>query len=58
MVRAIMDPHQQICRGCDQIITLSEPRPEVEYCFDCQQEIEAWADLWKDQNSLDTALTF
>jgi len=72
MVRAIMNPHQQICRGCDKVITLSEPRPEVEYCFDCQQEIndwhdaneiteeeiDAWADLWESKNCLDTALPF
>ena len=41
MVRAIMDPTQQICRGCDQIITLSEPNPNIEYCLRCTDEIEA-----------------
>jgi len=65
MVRAIMNPHQQICRACDQVITLSKPHPEVEYCFDCQQEIndwhdanpltdediEGWADLWESQEN-------
>ena len=72
MVRAIMNPHQQICRACDRIITLSEPHPEVEYCFDCQQEInewhdaneptsdelDAWHDLWESKNSLDADLPF
>jgi predicted amidophosphoribosyltransferase len=60
MVRAIMDPYQQICRGCDQVITLSKPDPAIEYCLRCTEEInawhdshsitpeelEAWADLW------------
>ena len=41
MVRAIMDPTQQICRGCDQIITLSEPNPNSKYCLRCTEEIEA-----------------
>ena len=41
MVRAIMDPTQQICRGCDQIITLSEPKPNIEYCLRCTEEIKA-----------------
>jgi len=44
MVRAIMSPTQQICRGCDQIITLSEPNPAIEYCLRCTEEIDAWHD--------------
>ena len=65
MVRAIMDPHQQICRACDQIITLPAPDPSIEYCLRCTEEInawhdansltdediEAWADLWKSQEN-------
>ena len=31
---------QQLCVACDQVITLSEPMPEIEYCFTCTQEIE------------------
>ena len=56
---------QQICRACDQVITLSEPRPEIEYCLRCTEEInawhdsnsptdeelEAWADLWESKKN-------
>jgi hypothetical protein len=50
---------QQLCVACDQVITLSEPMPEIEYCFTCTQEIEdineemtdadwdAWADEYE-----------
>ena len=55
---------QQLCLACDQVITLSRPMPEVEYCFTCTQEIEAinkemtdadW-DAWADEyEGTDTA---
>ena len=65
MVLAIMNPTQQICRACDQIITLSEPNPAIEYCLRCTEEInawhdstnitpeelDAWADFWNDHAS-------
>jgi len=55
---------QQTCRACDQVITLSKPRPEVEYCLRCTEEIDSWhhthaptedeldcwADLWESQD--------
>ena len=56
---------QQICRACDQVITLSKSRPEIEYCLRCTEEInawhdansptadelEAWADLWESKKN-------
>ena len=51
---------QQVCLACDQVITLSEPMPEIEYCFTCTKEIEsinnemtdadwdAWADEYEE----------
>ena len=39
---------QQLCVACDQVITLSEPMPEIEYCFTCTQEIEAITPLMTD----------
>jgi len=32
---------QQLCVACGQVLTLSEPMPEVEYCFTCTKEIES-----------------
>lgn len=59
------DTHTQICAACDQVITLSKPRPEVEYCLRCTEEINSWhddkplteaeldiwADLWESQDN-------
>tara|TARA_Y100000310_G_scaffold171660_1_gene171853 strand:+ start:151 stop:354 length:204 start_codon:yes stop_codon:yes gene_type:complete len=55
---------QQLCLACDQVITLSEPMPEIEYCFTCTREIDAiheemtdadW-DAWADEYEVtDTA---
>ena len=64
--KTTMNPHQQICRACDQIITLSEPNPAIEYCLRCTEELNAWhdanatlnddelahrADLWESQEN-------
>jgi len=47
--------------ACGQVLTLSEPMPEVEYCFTCTKEIEsidntmtdadwdAWADEYEEK---------
>ena len=41
---------QQLCVACDQVITLSEPMPEIEYCLTCTQEIEAIDKLMTDED--------
>ncbi len=52
---------QQVCVACGQVITLSEPMPEIEYCFTCTDEIESidnemtdadW-DAWADEYELE-----
>jgi len=67
MVRAIMNPTLSLCRACDCVIP-----SDVEYCFDCTQEIndwhdankptseelEAWSDLWKSKNLVDADRPF
>jgi len=55
---------QKACVACNQVMSLSQSHPEVEYCFACtdeinawhdantltDEELEAWADLWESQN--------
>ena len=52
---------QQTCVACGQVLTLSEPMPEIEYCFTCTDEIESinkeltdmeWDD-WADEYELE-----
>ena len=52
---------QQECKACDQVLTLLDASHSDEYCFPCaveinewhdantitDDEIDAWADLWK-----------
>ena len=56
---------QKMCIACDQVMTLSESHPEIEYCFACtkeinawhdanqptEEELDAWADLWESQEN-------
>jgi|TARA_R110000803_G_scaffold99757_1_gene167904 hypothetical protein len=35
---------QQECAACEQVITLSQPDPNVVYCLSCVNEINAWHD--------------
>jgi hypothetical protein len=56
---------QQLCLACGQVITLSEPMPEIEFCFTCTKEIETinnemtdedW-DAWADEYEREANLT-
>ena len=31
---------QQQCEACGQVLTLSRPPPEVQYCYDCTKEFD------------------
>ena len=41
---------QQLCTACGQVITLSEPMPEIEYCFTCTKEIESIENTMTDED--------
>ena len=41
---------QQVCLACGQVLTLSEPMPEVEYCFSCTKEIESIENMMTEED--------
>ena len=63
---------QQECKACEQVITLPTPNSNIEYCLACTaeinewhdshritpEEIEAWADLWASQDSVNKQIVY
>ena len=35
---------QQECAACEQVITLSQPNPMIEYCLSCTADLNAYQD--------------